>query len=140
MARTITPTIVKLGGSVITIKEKPYTPNLSVIKRLAREIKQADRNPLIIIHGGGSYGHPLAREYGLIDGLKDQRQLIGFSKTRQAMMFLNKLIVDSLIHQNVPTISVQPSAFILTNQGRISEVNISFIERMLRLNFIPLFL
>ncbi len=138
MDRIITPIIVKLGGSVITIKEKPFTPNLSVINRLAREIKRADRKSLIIIHGGGSYGHPLAREYNIIEGLKDQRQLIGFSKTRQAMMVLNKMIVDSLIQQNVPTISVQPSAFILTDQGRISEMNISFIERMLRINLIPL--
>jgi isopentenyl phosphate kinase len=138
MDRIITPIIVKLGGSVITIKEKPFTPNLSVINRLAREIKRADRKSLIIIHGGGSYGHPLAREYNIIEGLKDQRQLIGFSKTRQAMMVLNKMIVDSLIQQNVPTISVQPSAFILTDQGRISEMNISLIERMLRINLIPL--
>ena len=138
MARTVIPTIVKLGGSVITLKKQPYTPNLSVIKRLSREIKQADRKSLIIIHGGGSYGHPLAREYNIMEGIKDQRQLIGFSKTRQAMMVLNKMIVDSLIQQNVPTVSVQPSAFILTNQGRISEINISIIERMLRINLIPL--
>jgi isopentenyl phosphate kinase len=138
MARTITPIIVKLGGSVITIKEKPFTPNLSVIKRLAREIKQADRRPLIIIHGGGSYGHPIAMKYNIMEGIKEPKQLIGFSKTRQAMMVLNKLIVDSLIQQNIPIISVQPSAIVLTNQGRISKINISVIERMLRINLIPL--
>jgi isopentenyl phosphate kinase len=128
MVRTITPTIIKLGGSVITIKEKPYTANLSVIKRLTREIKQADRRP----------GHPLAKEYNIMEGIKDQRQLIGFSKTRQAMIVLNKIIVDHLIQQNIPTISVQPSAFILTNQGRISKNNVSLIKRMLRINLIPL--
>jgi isopentenyl phosphate kinase len=136
--RTIIPTIIKLGGSVITIKEKPHTPNLPVINRLVREINRVERKPMVIIHGGGSYGHPLAKKHKIMDGLKEKRQLIGFSKTRQAMMDLNKIIIDRFILQNIPIISVQPSAFILTNQGRISKVDISFIDQMLRINLIPL--
>ena len=50
------PLILKLGGSVITKKEKKLTPNLEAIKRLAKEIAGAKVFPLIIIHGGGSYG------------------------------------------------------------------------------------
>ena len=138
MGGKITPTIVKLGGSVLTRKEKPYTPNLAIIKRIVKEIKRTNSQPLIIIHGGGSFGHPPASEYQIVEGLKDHIQLIGFSKTRQAMMTLNKIIVDSFIQQNMPIISVQPSAFILTNQGRISEVDTSLIKRMLKLTFIPL--
>ncbi|UCH38405.1 MAG: hypothetical protein JSV76_06030, partial [Candidatus Bathyarchaeota archaeon] len=50
-------TLLKLGGSVITNKEKPCTPNHSVIMRLAHEIKRANITPLVIVHGGGSFGH-----------------------------------------------------------------------------------
>lgn len=138
MARPIAPTVVKLGGSVITVKEKPQTPNLPVIERLAREIKQADIRSLIIIHGGGSYGHPAAKEYRIAEGYKGPEQLIGFSKTRQAMMALNKFIVDALVQNNIAAVSVQPSAFILTKKGRISEFNPSLIEGMLKINLVPL--
>jgi len=99
---------------------------------------QADIGSLIIIHGAGSYGHPIANEYELINGYKRSEQLIGFSKTRQAMMSLNKFIVDAFIQNNITAISVQPSAFVLTKKGRITEFDPILIERMLRMNLVPL--
>jgi len=138
MARSIDLTVVKLGGSVITIKQKPQNVNLPNVKRLAREIKQADIRSLILIHGGGSYGHPIAEEYGIIEGYRYPEQLIGFSKTRQAMMTLTKFIIDVLVQNNIAAVSMQPSAFILTKKGRISAVNSSLIERMLKINLVPL--
>ncbi|BDC19138.1 isopentenyl phosphate kinase [Acidianus sp. HS-5] len=47
--------IIKLGGSLITNKNMPYSFNEVTVKRIAREVKQF--YPLIIIHGGGSFGH-----------------------------------------------------------------------------------
>lgn len=138
MAETIAPKVVKFGGSVVTVKEKPRTPDLPVIGRLAGEIKKAEIDSLIIIHGGGSYGHPYAEEYGITEGYKSQGQLIGFSKTRQAMMALNKIVVDALVRSNIAAVSVQPSAFIHTKKGRISEFNPSLIKGMLELKLVPL--
>ncbi|MBS7631517.1 amino acid kinase, partial [Candidatus Bathyarchaeota archaeon] len=60
--------ILKLGGSVVTEKDKPVTPNKENIKRLSREIAEAGEGELILIHGGGSYGHPVADEYNLSEG------------------------------------------------------------------------
>jgi isopentenyl phosphate kinase len=57
--------LLKLGGSVITDKTRPFTARLDVIERLAAEIKNAltDRGDdlrLIIGHGAGSFGHEAA--------------------------------------------------------------------------------
>ena len=79
---------MKLGGSVVTIKDKPLTPNRKTIVRLADEIQRANVKPLIIIHGGGSFGHTVAKEYEIAGGYKNSRQLIGLSKTHQAMLAL----------------------------------------------------
>ena len=57
--------VLKLGGSVITEKERNLTPNLNSIDRLAREIAEANVKGLMIVHGGGSYGHPLAKQYNI---------------------------------------------------------------------------
>ncbi|MBE0512158.1 hypothetical protein IBX38_03815, partial [Candidatus Bathyarchaeota archaeon] len=99
---SVKPTVLKLGGSVITDKEKTLTPNLPAIERLTKEISRANVSPLVLVHGGGSFGHPVAEQYGIREGYKDSSQIIGFSKTHQAMTKLNKLIVGSLINHNIP--------------------------------------
>ena len=58
--------LLKLGGSLITDKTKPYTANIPVIKRLAREIHEAREEKdinLIVGHGGGSFPHVSAKKY-----------------------------------------------------------------------------
>ncbi len=131
------PTILKLGGSVITNKEKPLTPNLPAIRRLSHEISEAKVTRLILIHGGGSFGHPLAKKYALSEGYREKSQLIGFSKTRQAMAALNKLIVDALMRQNIAAVGLQPSACIVTSSGRISCFEKQPLKNMLDAGLLP---
>jgi isopentenyl phosphate kinase len=133
----VRPTVVKLGGSVITIKEEDFTPNPPVINRLAKEIAEAHLDSMILIHGGGSFGHPVAQKYQIAEGYKTPSQRIGFSKTRQAMMTLNKLVIDAFLRQNLPVVTVQPSACITTKGGRIQHFDVTAIQHLLRLGFIP---
>jgi len=133
----VTPIIVKIGGSVITDKNRNATANHSAIQRLATEIANAHQQPLILVHGGGSFGHPLAKQYQLTEGYKRDEQLQGVAKTRQAMMTLNKLFIDSLIMNNVPAITIQPSACILTNNQRIHEFYTRPIDQVLKRRMIP---
>jgi isopentenyl phosphate kinase len=134
---SVKTTVLKLGGSVITNKEKPLTPNLPAIERLSREISEAKMSNLILIHGGGSFGHPLAKKYALKKGYKEKSQLLGFSKTHQAMVTLNKLVVDALISQNITAVELQPSAFVVTNSGRISYVEEQPLKKMLEIGLVP---
>lgn len=131
-------TVLKLGGSVITLKEKPFTPNKEAIMRLAGEIKRANVEPLIVIHGGGSYGHPVAKKYRIKEGWRNSSQTIGFSKTHQAMVSLNKIVLDALIQEVIPAVTVQPSAFIVTDNGRIKHMKMETILKMLELGITPI--
>ena len=66
--------LIKLGGSVITNKNVPFSEDLSTIKRLAKEIHEARQEKkirLIIGHGGGSYPHTPAKEFRVNNGLID---------------------------------------------------------------------
>jgi len=130
-------TILKLGGSVITIKDKPLTPNVDAIKRLAEEIFRADSKPLIIIHGGGSYGHPIAKKYGITEGFKNDSQLLGISETHGAMVTLNSLFVRSLLECSLPAFSLSPSSFIMTKNGRIQTFNDRILKAALKIGLIP---
>jgi isopentenyl phosphate kinase len=130
--------VLKLGGSTITNKKIPKTPNLTIINRLATEIADANVAPLIIVHGGGSFGHPIAKEYKIKEGYREESQLVGFSKTHQAMLELNKLVLDALINCNIPAVPVTPSSCIVTKDGRIQILFSNAIEMMLQNGFVPL--
>jgi len=122
---------------VITRKEKPLTPNLRAIRRLAREVSQAKVSRLILVHGGGSYGHPLAKQYGIGGGYRDPSQIMGFSRTHQAMVALNRLVVDALIRRDVPAVAVQPSSCVLTKSSRIHVMEERPLRRLLEVGFVP---
>lgn len=63
--------ILKLGGSILCDKNVPYSINWENLENIAIEIKEAieyysSKNEdfkLIIVHGGGSFGHPVAKKY-----------------------------------------------------------------------------
>ena len=131
------PTILKLGGSVITVKDKPLTPNMDAIKRLAKEIAEANVSSLIIVHGGGSYGHPIAAEYNIAEGLKCEDQIPGFSKTHNAMVSLNMLVVNALLGEGLPAFSIAPSSFVVTKRGRIQILYRDVLEHAVKIGFIP---
>jgi isopentenyl phosphate kinase len=137
LGNQITPIILKLGGSVISIKGELSTPNNEAISRLAGEIAASNVDSSIIVHGGGSFGHPTAYAHKIKDGYKDPSQLIGFSKTHQAMTILNNLVINALIMKNLPAVTVQPSSYIITENGRINNPNFASVEKMLNLGLTP---
>jgi isopentenyl phosphate kinase len=107
---SLKPIVLKIGGSVITHEEKSFAANLSVIRRLAKEISEANVSMLILINGGGSFGHPLAKQYSIKEGYRGEgAQLLGFSKAQETMMTLNKFAVAALIQRNIPVVTISPS-------------------------------
>ncbi len=134
---SIKPTVLKLGGSVITNKKKPFTPNLRVIERLANEIYRARVSSLILVHGGGSFGHPVAERYSIAGGFSDQSQIMGFSETHRAMTELNSFVMKALINHNIPAVEFQPSSCVVTKAGRITKLKIIPLKKMLRMGFVP---
>jgi len=131
--------IIKLGGSVITLKDKFETANTSVIRRISFELsKISPLFSLIIVHGGGSFGHHHAYKYNLHEGFKSDTQLFGVIKTREAMLRLNSIICNELINAGVMPFPIQPSSFIVTRKGEIEMANISLIEHAIKLGFTPI--
>src|SRR2546422_5823557 len=57
-------TLAKLGGSVITDKAKPFSFREEVVSALGKEIA-ASPQPVVLVHCGGSFAHPVAKEYRL---------------------------------------------------------------------------
>jgi len=133
-------TILKLGGSVITDKSKQSQADITIIQRVAKEVSTVIPTvSLLLVHGGGSFGHPIAKKYQIHKGWHSPEQKIGFSETRRAMMKLNKAIVDIFLAEEVPVVSVQPSACTLTDSGRIVHMDLKPTRNLLKFDFIPVF-
>ena len=84
--------LIKFGGSVITDKTKECCFKPEVVRRLAAEMKHANKE-VILVHGAGSFGHILAKRYKLNDGYKEKKQLHGFALTHAMVQQLNSLIL-----------------------------------------------
>lgn len=131
------PTILKIGGSVITNKSNELAARTEVINRLVEEIKKANAKNLVLVHGGGSFGHPLARKYSIKEGLKEKKQIIGFAETHHVMTLLNGLLMDTLVWHNIPAVNIAPSSCIITEDGRIKFFNDLILKMLLKMGFLP---
>ena len=131
------PVVLKLGGSAITVKEEPFKPDLEAIRRLAREIASSGVRDLVVVHGGGSFGHPLADRYGIHEGFKHQGQLRGLAETHMAMEELNRLVVKAMLEEGLPAVPVPPVSCFTTRSGRISRAFLGPVKALVRLGAIP---
>ena len=79
---------VKLGGSLITDKTKPFTARMDIIKRLAEEIHEAKgegKLKLLIGHGGGSFPHVPAKKYQVHKGVISLRHTGALQRCRMQL-------------------------------------------------------
>lgn len=132
--------LIKLGGSLITDKTKPFTPRLDNINRLAKEIHEAREErklKLIIGHGGGSFPHKPAKEYRIDLGIIDKDSYKGIAAVQDAASKLNRIIVNSLIEAGENAISVQPSAAVIAEEGIIKFLFTDSVEYMLKYGLLP---
>jgi len=131
--------LVKLGGSLITDKTKPYTERREVIERLCREVAYAKRRgvKLILGHGGGSYPHTSAKLYRTAEGIVNKRSTYGLGVVHYDAAELNRIVMRTLLDLGVPAISFQPSAFAYCNNGRIKRIFLLPLLKALELEVLP---
>lgn len=112
-------TILKLGGSVVTDKDERETIDMETIPEVARAIGAAtkqgtgERTPpegrerLIVVHGGGSFGHHHAAEHG-VSRTEGTRDVEAIRQIHDAMGRLNKAVLDFLGEAGVDAVPVRP--------------------------------
>ncbi|CAI1492107.1 Isopentenyl phosphate kinase [Thermococcus nautili] len=136
--------IVKLGGSVFSDKSgEPENFRKEVVKRIAKELATFyPDTDFIVVHGGGSFGHPEAKKYEIRKGLPEDWNTahfrrLGFTLTHQAMLRANALFIESFVHEGLPAFSVSTSSVFITENGEVTYGDLEVIERLLELKFIP---
>ena len=127
-------TICKLGGSVITYKDKPLAPNIKAIKALAKALFKFD-GKLVIIHGGGSFGHYIASRFGL--GQSPSRvSPEAVAMTRYSMLELHLSVLRISLDAGLRIYSVPLSG--MMNQRRPSRQKIEALVNYTDTGLIPM--
>jgi isopentenyl phosphate kinase len=113
--------LIKLGGSVVTVKEKPLTANFEAINNITRVIATI-KIPLIVVHGGGSFGHYWSVKYDMHTKPYDY-DAYGISVVHESMMYLNQIIVNSMIKERINAYAVMPSNFTSSHRPIIRKID-----------------
>lgn len=113
--------LIKLGGSVVTFKEKALTANLEAINNLTRVIARLNI-PLIIVHGGGSFGHYWSVKYNMHTKPHDYDPY-GISIVHESMVHLNQIIVKFMIRERINAYSFMPSTFMSGQRPITRKIN-----------------
>eukprot|EP00591_Stephanopyxis_turris_P007868 CAMPEP_0195524808 /NCGR_PEP_ID=MMETSP0794_2-20130614/24869_1 /TAXON_ID=515487 /ORGANISM="Stephanopyxis turris, Strain CCMP 815" /LENGTH=330 /DNA_ID=CAMNT_0040655115 /DNA_START=35 /DNA_END=1027 /DNA_ORIENTATION=+ len=148
--------LIKLGGSSITDKATIETLNDVMLEWIANVICSASSNnnnntntKFIILHGAGSFGHHMAKEYGLrgqshpapsntvssrsSSQLQREHSMQGLAKTRLSVLRLNWEVCKSFIHKDIPAVGISPFSIpCMQAHGGDSKGSMSNLARVVR--------
>ena len=139
---------LKLGGSLITDKNQPYTVRLDKLAALAKEIQRAlsatPKLRLVLGHGSGSFGHYAVKEYLTplnlppnSTNLGGEKGVRGFAEVWYRAAQLNRYVMESLHEAGIPAMAIQPSAGIVSKNGVVENLELAPLEAALKAGIVP---
>ena len=124
--------VLKIGGSILTDKNRGYAARPEEISRVAEEIA-AHPEDLVLVHGAGSFGHFPAKKYGLPLCFSPE----GLRVTHASVARLNDLVVKALSRAGVDSLPVHPLSCLLLLNGRIGSFDLEPLRAMLKDGLMP---
>ena len=130
--------ILKLGGSIITEKGSGDAGVVReiVLHEIAKTLKNFSDNPLLLIHGAGSCGHPQARQYNIQGGVSKKNKK-GIFETHHAVSALNEQVVSMLRMEGIEAVSIHPFDGMVASNGELSDYCLTNLQLMVDLGIIP---
>jgi len=128
--------VLKLGGSVVTEKDQPETVADDRLADLAAAVADSGVSDLVVVHGGGSFGHPHAAEHGVssTDGTRDPEAVRDIAAAMEA---LNRAVVGALADAGVPTVPVHPFSAGFRDEDGDLHLSTGQVAAMLDEGFVP---
>lgn len=131
---------IKIGGSLITDKNKPFSLKEKALIRICQEIKKAKNESgklLVIGHGGGSFPHVPAKKYQTHLGVVNKKSYRGIVEVQAAAAKLNRMVVEKLIEISVNAVSISPSSCFLTKNGEPVKIFLEPVKKLLEFEILP---
>jgi len=129
--------LIKAGGSALTDKRTPFSIKKEALCTLASELS-GTRQEMVICHGGGSFGHPLALKYNIVGKIGTDDQKRGVSKINIAMRRLSNIVAEALEKEGCRPFALQTSAIMDADNGIIKNFDLELIDNLVKLGFVPI--
>lgn len=133
--------ILKLGGSFIT-KKSGYrevdSQNLQKAAKAVSSIWKKGIHDFILVHGAGSFGHPLVLRYGINNGIRTDAQKKGYADTHASCVELSNYVVRALTDEGVPAISLPPAEIVVQKNKRIAKFDTKKVYDCLKNGSLPI--
>ena len=148
--------IVKLGGAAITIKdgrenldEKTLDACVASIAavhehecKLQAEKPNYVRKGIVVVHGAGSYGHGVAKDFLVAEGtraaMRDNRQLgVGLANTRLSVTKLNHIVTSKLVEKGIAAVGMSPFGAWSTSGKTMISAGIKAVNEALAAGLVP---
>jgi isopentenyl phosphate kinase len=141
MDRSLPTIVLKIGGSVLTDRglERPAVRR-EVLRSIAQEIAsawQAGGFRLVVVHGAGSFGHPIVKRTGIDRGIRTASDRLAFAETQRLQTVLNGIVVAALVRAGLPAFPFQASANVVLEAGRIRSFALAPVLELLKWGMVP---
>lgn len=135
------PTIVKLGGSVLTRKREAGRLRPKILQRLAMELAAPGSRPCVVLHGAGSFGHPGAHRWNLsnpplVEADPTHRRrgaaIVAFEVRR-----LHAAVLSALVDAGLSPFSLPASVLASNRAGRLDRFDVEPFRQVLSQGGLP---
>lgn len=130
---------IKIGGSLITDKTKPFTLNEQALNIICEEVKRAQGlgKTLVVGHGHGSFGHIAIKKYQTNKGIINDESYRGIVEVADVAARLNRIVVKKLLEKGIYAISVSPLSMMIAENHRPVGIWTKSLEEIIRLGMLP---
>ena len=129
-------TLLRLGGSVITDKNQPETLNHANIQAIATILSNHRPKNLIIVHGGGSFGHHHASNFDVTieNGTFDANEV---DTIHSSMIHLCNIVTQTLRSSGMAAIPIHPLSIAWRDSESVFHLPSQHILVLLECGFLP---
>jgi len=128
--------VVKLGGSLLTHKDRTATFRIGSARRLARQIAHYC-GPVVLLHGTGSYGKPPARQYGYEDGFLPRSRGDVIAEVSAQLHDLRGRVLNVLSQAGVHVYGLSAAALFETQAGEVVYCNAGPVLGLVEREMVP---
>jgi isopentenyl phosphate kinase len=127
--------VLKLGGSLITDKDRRETLDDGALSAAADAVAEVDTD-LALVHGAGSFGHHYAEKHGVsvTEGTGDAGAAL---EIHGSMTTLNRFVLSRLHDRDVPALPVHPLSAGARDDEAALEFSVATVCTMLGEGFVP---
>lgn len=132
--------LVKIGGSLITDKNKPFSLRHKALQTICVEIKKAQDltgTRLIVGHGAGSFAHVPAKKYQTHKGVLGEESYQGMAIVADVAAQLNRIVIKKLLDVGVNALSFPPHAFMTAKDFALDTMWTDSLELALEQQQLP---